>query len=62
LRRIFEHKRDQITEKWRKLHSDEPLLSTQYCSSDQIKKNEVGGSCSTYGEKEKRIHDIAVET
>jgi len=26
------------------------LIRTQYCSGDQIKKDEVGGACSTYGE------------
>jgi len=24
---------------------------TQYCSVDKIEKNEMGGACSTYGEK-----------
>ena len=25
------------------------MLLTQYCSGDQIEKNEMGGACSTYG-------------
>jgi hypothetical protein len=31
------------------------LLSTKYCSGDQIKNTEMGGTCSTYGGKEKRV-------
>jgi len=27
------------------------VLLTQYCSGDQIEKNEIGGACSTYGER-----------
>ena len=27
------------------------VLFTQYCSGDQIEKNEIGGACSTYGER-----------
>ena len=31
------------------------LLLTQYFSGDKIKKNEMGGTCSTYGGEERRI-------
>jgi len=53
LRRIFGPKRDEVTEEWRKLHNEDlnGLLLTQYCSGDQIEKNEMGGACSTYGER-----------
>jgi hypothetical protein len=27
-----------------------PVLLAQYCASDKIEKNEMGGVCSTYGE------------
>jgi hypothetical protein len=27
------------------------VLLTPYCSGDKIEKNEMGGACSTYGEK-----------
>ena len=27
------------------------VLITHYCSVDQIAKNEIGGACSTYGER-----------
>jgi len=27
------------------------VLHSKYCSCDQIKKNEMGGACSTYGER-----------
>jgi hypothetical protein len=29
----------------------ETLPLTQYCSGDQIEKNEIGGACGTYGER-----------
>jgi hypothetical protein len=44
LRRIFGPKRDEVTGEWRRLHN-----KTKYFSGDQIKKNEVGGTRSTYG-------------
>ena len=33
-----------------KVNIDSSVLFTQYCSGDQIDKNEVVGTCSTYGE------------
>jgi hypothetical protein len=50
VRRIFGPKRDKVTGEWRKPHNDEfrSALLTQYCSGDQIEKNEMGGACSTY--------------
>jgi hypothetical protein len=33
-----------------------------YYSGDQIKKNEVGGACSTYGGGERCIQDFGGET
>jgi len=52
LRRIFGPKRSEVTEEWRKLHTEE--LSDLYCSPNivrviKIENNEMGGSCSTYG-------------
>jgi hypothetical protein len=44
LRRIFEPKRDDVTEKWRKLHNEE--LHNLYSSPDiirQIKSRRMGG-------------------
>jgi hypothetical protein len=35
---------------------------TRYHSGDEIKKNEVGGACSTYGGREKCIQDFGGET
>ena len=35
--------------------------STQYCSGDQIEKNEVGGACSTYGGKQRCMQGFGVE-
>ena len=47
--RIFGAKGDEVTGEWRKLHNEElnDLYSPlQYCSGDQIEKNEMGGTCS----------------
>jgi hypothetical protein len=54
LRRIFGPKRDEVTRGWRKLHIEE--LNDMYSSPSivqmiKIKKNEMGGACSTYGER-----------
>jgi len=35
-----------------------PVLFTKYCSGDQIKKNEVGRACSTYGGEERCTQDF----
>jgi hypothetical protein len=37
-------------------------LITKYDSGNQIEKNEVGGTCSTYGGKERCIQDFGGET
>jgi len=49
LRRIFGPKRDEVAGEWRKLHNEELNdLLTQYCASDKIEKNEMGGACDAY--------------
>jgi hypothetical protein len=65
LRRIFGPKRDEVTREWRKLHNEELKdleLLTQYCSVDQIEKNEMGGACGTYGREEKCTQAFGGET
>jgi hypothetical protein len=37
------------------------VLLTQYCSGDKIKKNEMGGARSTYGER-RRMQGSGEET
>ena len=32
------------------------VFLTQYCSGYKIEKNEMGGTCSTHGERERCIH------
>jgi hypothetical protein len=39
-----------------------PVLVTKYYSGNQIEKNEMGGECSTCGEKERCIQDFGGET
>ena len=38
------------------------MLLTQYCSGDQIEKDEMGGECSTYGGEQKCVQGFGVET
>ena len=50
--RIFGTKWNEVTGEWRKLHNEELndlVHLTPYCPGDQIEKNEIGGTCSTYG-------------
>jgi len=35
---------------------------TQYCSGDKMEKNEMGGSCNTYGGEERLIQGFGRET
>jgi len=66
LRRIFGFKRDEVPGDWRELHNEELndfyVLLTQYCSGDQIEKNEMDGACSTYGGEERGIQGSGGET
>jgi len=34
---------------------------TQYSSGDQIEKNEIGGTCNTYGEERRGVYRVLVE-
>jgi len=38
------------------------VLLTQYCFSDKIEWNEMGGAYSTYGGEERRIQGFGGET
>ena len=58
LRRIFGPKRDEVTGNWKTLYSEEfndLYSSPRIFRGDEIEKNGMGGSCSTYGGEEKRI-------
>ena len=51
LREIFRPESNEITGEWRRLHNEE--ICDLYCSPNvQIKKNEMDGTCSTYGGEE----------
>ena len=62
--RIFGPKRDGVTGEWRKLHNEElnDLLLTQYCAGDKIEENEMGGTCGTYGGRERCAQGFGGET
>jgi hypothetical protein len=57
-RKTFGPERDEVTEDWRRLHNEELrnlFVFTKYYSSVQIKKNEMGGACGTYGGEKRRM-------
>ena len=63
LRRIFGPKRGEATGDWRKLHNEE--LSDMYCSPNIVrvtKSRTTGGTFSTHGGEERRIHGFGGET
>ena len=64
LRRIFGPKRDEVTGEWRKLLSEELMSCTTslYILGDQIEKNEMGRTCSTYGGEQRCIQGFGGET
>jgi hypothetical protein len=52
-RKVCGSERDEVTGDWRRLHNEElhDLFSLpSYYSGAEIKKNEMGGACNTYGE------------
>jgi len=64
-RRIFGPKRDEVTREWTKIHNEE--LNDLHSSPNtiwmiKIKKNEMGGSCSTYGREDMCIQGLGGES
>ena len=53
LRRMFAPKRDEVAEEWRKLHNEELLICTHpiYFGGNQFERNDIRGTCSTYGKR-----------
>jgi hypothetical protein len=41
---------------------DKPTINVRGFSGDKIKKNEMGGTCSTYGREERRIKGFGGKT
>jgi hypothetical protein len=64
LRRMFGHKRDEVTGEWRKLDSEErkDLHSSPNTLGDQIENNELDGACSTHGGEERCIQGFGGES
>ena len=57
LRRIFGPKRDGVTGEWRKLHNEE--LNDLHSSPNIVR---MGGSCGTYGGRERCAQGFGGET
>ena len=51
LRKTFGPKRDEVTGKWRSLLKETLVICVPHQLGDQMKKKEMGGACSTYGER-----------
>ena len=53
LRKIFGHKREEITRKWRTLHNEElnDLYSPSIVRVIKFEKNEMGVAWSAYGNR-----------
>jgi len=64
LRGIFEPKRDEATAEGKKYIRRSLIICTRHLImiGDQIEKNEVGWSCSTYGREEMCIQGLSEET
>ena len=64
LRRLFGPRRDKETGEWRKILNGE--LNNLYSPPNiireiKIEKNEIGGTCSTFGRKERCIQHFSEE-
>jgi len=64
LRKLFGPRKDEVTGECRKLHNEElsDLYSSANYSDDQIEKNDMGGSSSTYGGEERCTQGYGGET
>jgi hypothetical protein len=65
LRRIFEPKREDVEGGCRTLHNEELhnlYASPKYYSGDQMKEDEIGGTCSTHGTADKCIQRFGRKT
>ena len=59
LTQIFRPQNNEIPGDCRRLHNEE--LHSLYYACDHIKKNEMGGTCGTYGEKERCMRGFGGE-
>ena len=57
LGKVFGPETDEVTGEWRRLHDEElhDLYPSRNYLGHQIKKNEMGGACGTYGRQERCI-------
>jgi len=64
LRKIFGPTRGAVTGEWRRLHNEElyDVFVSRHFPGNPVKKNEMGGACSTYWEEESCMQDVGGET
>jgi hypothetical protein len=55
LRRLFESKRDEVTEEWRQPHNEEPNDLTQYCWVIKSRRIRLAGYVARMGRGVYRI-------
>jgi hypothetical protein len=60
LKGICRHKGKEIKDDGKKVHNEgtSQFFSSRVITGDQIKKDEVGGTCSTYGRHEKCVQEL----
>jgi hypothetical protein len=62
LRRIFRPKREEMAGGWRRLNEElHNLYASPNIISRQMKEDEIGGECSSYGRDEKCIQNFGVK-
>ena len=65
LRKIFGPTRGEVIGEWRRLHYEEIydfVFVNKHFPGNPVKKNKMGGACSTYWEEESCLRGVGGET